>query len=422
MTETSHFIERARLLLDHGRMEEAMKQLKNALQHDPNNDDALALYARCQFNLKDFDGGINTLQRAMAIDPENSYYYYLLGFGYYRKDKNAEALKMLNESIQLHPYFAESYGLMAYVYCDDKNFKEALAKANEGLAIDAENITCLNVRSIAQNKLKMTDDAIETMQYALAQDPDNEITHSTVGWNYLEKGKHKLAAHHFREALRIAPNFHNAKDGLKEALKSKIPPYKWLLQYSFWIHNKGKNARWVIPVGLYLAVRLSSGLFRQNSSTEYIAWIIAGVYLLFVLTSWLINPIANLFLLFHKDGKYALDQTEKYTAITVVTALLLGCTCFGLSVGLPLEKNNTWINTLLVAAFAFWGSSVPLGRLQYPLSFSANGYRNKVAFVLTAIALLTAILAFVYTPAAMVTGVVFLVLFAIDNWSGVFRK
>ena len=70
----------------------------------------------------------------------------------------------------------------------------------------------------------MTDEAIQTMEYALAQDPENELTHATVGWNYLEKGKHKIAVNHFREALRIDPNYNNAKDGLKESLKSKIAP------------------------------------------------------------------------------------------------------------------------------------------------------------------------------------------------------
>ncbi len=422
MIETSPFIERAKLLLDHGRIEEAMRQLKNALEQNPEDDEALALFARCQFSLKEFEGGINTLHAAIAIAPYNSYYHYLLGFGFYRNNDNSAAINMLNESIRLNPWFAEPYGLMAYVYCDEKDFNQALTKANEGLAIDAESITCLNVRSIALNKLKMTDAAIETMQHALAKDPDNEMTHNTVGWNYLEKGKHKLAAHHFREALRINPNMHNAKEGLKEALKSKIPPYKWLLQYSFWIHNKGRNARWMIPLGLYLAVRLSSAAFKQSNSTQYISGIIVGVYLLFVFTSWLINPIANFFLLFHKDSKYALDKTEKNTALTVTGSLLLGIICLVLSFSLPLAKDSNWSMALLIATFAFMGSSVPLGKLQYPLSFTAHGNRNLMAMILSALGLCTAMLSFLYTPAAMLTGIIFLVLFVIDNWASLFRR
>jgi tetratricopeptide (TPR) repeat protein len=420
MNDTFQFIERARLLLDQGRVNEAMKQLKNALQQDPDNDDALALYARCQYQQKDFNGGIETLQRVIAIDPENSYYYYLIGFGYYRKDQNPAAINMLQQSIQLNPYFAESYGLMAYVFNDDKDFKQALVKANEGLAIDPENITCLNVRSIALNKLKMTDDAIETMQYALAQDPDNEFTHATVGWNYLEKGKHKIAVNHFREALRIDPNYQNAKDGLKESLKSKIAPYRWLLQYSFWINNKAKKIRWVIPVGLYLLVRFTATAFNQNKSTHNISLFILGLYLVFVITSWLINPIANLFLLFHKDGKHALDITEKNTAVTVVGSLITGCILFLVAMFLPKGDNEIFMS-LMIAAIAFCAMAIPLGKLRHPLSFNRYGMQNKVSLVLAGLALLTILLAFVYSPAAIATGVVFLIIFAVNNWVSVFR-
>lgn len=420
MSDTFQFIERARLLLDQGRVSEAIKQLKNALQQDPDNDDALALYARCQYDQKDFEGGIQTLQRAIAIDPENSYYYYLLGFGYYRKDRNPVALDMLQQAIQLNPYFAESYGLMAYVYSYDKNFKQALAKANEGLAIDPENITCLNIRSIALNKLKMTDDAIETMQYALTQDPDNEFTHSTVGWNYLEKGKHKIAVNHFREALRIDPNYQNAKEGLKESLKSKIAPYRWLLQYSFWINNQGRKIRWMIPVGLYLLVRFTATAFNQSKYTQNISTFILGLYLVFVITSWLINPIANLFLLFHKDGKHALDTTEKNTAISVVGALVTGCILFSVALFLPKGHDELFMS-LLIAAIAFCAAAIPLGKLQYPLSFNNYGTQNKVSLVLAGLAFLTILLAFIYSPAAIVTGTIFLVLFVLNSWISVFR-
>jgi tetratricopeptide (TPR) repeat protein len=420
MNDTFQFIERARLLLDNGRISEALQQLKNALQQDPDNDDALALFARCQYMQKDYEAGIATLQRAIAIDPENGYYFYLLAFGYYRKHMNQPALDTLAQAITLNPYFAEAYGLMAYVYLDEKDFKKSLSKANEGLALDPENITCLNVRSIALNKMKFTDEAIQTMEYALAQDPDNELTHSTVGWNYLEKGRHKIAVNHFREALRIDPNYHNAKDGLKESLKSKIAPYRWLLQYSFWINNKAKKVRWVVPVALYLIVRIAATAFNQSKATENIAFTIVGIYLVFVITSWLINPIANLFLLFHKDGKHALDTTEKNTAITVVSSLILGCLLIVAAMLLP-KGHDALFLSLIIASIAFCTMALPLGKLQYPLSFTAYGTQNKISMVLVALALLTILLAFLYPPAAIATGIIFLVIFAINNWVSVFR-
>ena len=412
------YIERANLLLKQGRVNDAITQVKNALQQNPDNDEALAMYARCFFDKREFDEGIKTTQRAIAINAENPYYYYLLAFGYYRKNVNKLAIENLQKSIQLNPFFCESYGLLSMIFCEEKEFEKALQKANEGLVIDPENITCLNGRSVALNKLKRIDDAVETMQYALAQDPDNDFTHSTVGWNYLEKGKHKIAATHFREALRINPNNHHARRGLKESLKSIIPPYRWLLQYSFWINNKGKKARWAIPLGVYLVVRIFSTVLQSNDTTRTIGGILIGLYLLFVVTTWIINPLANFFLLFHKDGKYALDNTERWTAITVVSSLAVGCLLFGIGF---LNKSDKYFQQFLIAAIAFWAMALPLGNIQYPLAFKATTGRNKISIILVGLGLLTVVFSFINLNIAMATGLLFIALLVINSWVAIFK-
>jgi tetratricopeptide (TPR) repeat protein len=413
------YIERANLLLRQGRVNDAIVQIKSALEQNPDNDEALAMYARCYFDKKEFDEGIKTIRRAIAIDADNPYYFYLLGFAYYRKNMPAEAVTNLQKSIELNPYFCESFGLLALVQIEEKQFEKALQTANEGLAVDPENITCLNGRSVALNKLKRTDDAVATMQYALAQDPDNEFTHSTIGWNYLEKGKNKIAATHFREALRINPNNINARRGLKEALKSIIPPYRWMLQYSFWINNKGKKARWAVPLALYFSVRIFSSLLQSNSVTQTVGGIFIGLYLLFVLTTWLINPLANFFLLFHKDGKFAIDTTEKWTAITVVSSLVTGMVFFGIACMVTPGKIYP---PLMVAAIAFWAMALPLGSIRYPLSFTKYTIKNKFAIILTALGLLTVILSFINLMVAISAGLLFIGLLVINSWVSIFKK
>ena len=413
------YIERANLLLRQGRVNDAITQIKNALEQNPDDHEALAMYARCFFDKKQFDEGIKILMNAIAIDPDNHYYFYLLAFAHYRKHDNAKAIDQLQKSIQLNPFFSEAYGLFSLTLCEEKEFEKALQKANEGLAIDPENITCLNGRSVALNKLKRTDAAIETMQFALAQDPDNEFTHATAGWNYLEKGRNKIAAAHFKEALRINPNNNNARQGLKESLKSAIPPYRWLLQYNFWINNKGKKARWAIPLAVYFGIRIFSAVLQSNTATQSIGAILIGLYLLFVLTTWLIYPLANFFLLFHKDGKYAVDTTERWTAITVVSSLAAGCLLF--AIGL-FNNSDKLFQDFLIAAIAFWAMALPLGSIQYPLSFKWSASRNKVAMILVALGLLTVFFAFINIDVATAIGLVFVVLLVINSWVSIFRK
>lgn len=421
MNNSNLLIDRARLLFEQGRVDDTIRELKNVLQQDPENDEAFAIYARCYYSKNQLDDGITAANQAISLEPHQGYYLYLRAFGYYKKDQHSKARADLNEAIQLDPYNPEFFGLYSFIYLDEKEFQPALEKANEGLELDPENITCLNARSTALNKLRRVDDAIETMQDALAQDPDNEFTHATIGWNCLEKGKHKEAAKHFREALRINPNHTSARAGLKEALKSKIPPYKWLLQYSFWITNKGKNARWIIPIALYIGVRVLAGALGSNESTETAASTIITLYLVFVVTSWIINPLANFFLLFHSDGKYALTSTERYTAITVVSFIILGCVSFVFATLTTEPAEGKVYTPFMITAFAFWLMTVPLGDIEYPLSFNAGGSANKVALILTSLGLLTILLAFVYFPAAIITGAAFIIGFVLNNWLGLFR-
>lgn len=416
--EVGLHLQRASLLLNQGRINDAVREIKNALSQEPENADALALYTRCYYEQDNFKEGLQVIQKAIAADPGESYYYYLMAFGCYRIDQHHRAIQLLQQALQLAPYNAEYYGLLSMVYLDEKNFNTALERADTGLSLDPENITCLNARSMALNKLRKTDEAIATMQNALSKDPDNEFTHSTIGWNFLEKGRHKDASHHFRESLRLNPDHKGSKEGLKEALKSNIPPYRWLLQYSFWINNKGKKARWIIPIGLYIIVRIVASVMSFNEATSILGGIIIGVYLLFVITSWIINPVANFFLLFHKDGKYAVSLTEKWTAITVVASLITGTVFFIIGGNMDSKKLEI---PLLISGICLWLSAVPLSDIIYPISWNKNGRKNKFALLLTGLGMLTIISCFLYLPAAIITGTVFVILFTLNNWLGLFR-
>ena len=414
-------LDQAKLLLEQGRPKDAELKIKQFLQQEPDNDYALSLLARCYFDKKEFDQGIEVIQKAIRIDPVESFYFYLHAFGHYQKNNSFLAIDNLNKAIALNPYHAEYYGLLSFVLLGDKKFNEALLKANEGLAVEAENITCLNARSMALNKLKKTDEAIATMQNALAQDPDSEFTHTTIGWNLLERGKHKEAATHFREALRINPVMQNAQAGLKEALKSKIPPYKWLLQYSFWVNNQGKKLKAAMPIIMYVLFRLLIVIFRQSSSTAFLVWVVAGLYLLFVIGSWTMNSIANFFLLFHPDGKYALTNTEKWSAISVVAAMFTGFVILGLAIFTPLAIGTVYEDGFFAAGIVCLSLALPLGEIDYPIKFTKDNKRNLFSLLLTGLGLLS-ILSVVFFPAQalMIMGG-YGICFLLYNWSGVLR-
>jgi tetratricopeptide (TPR) repeat protein len=412
-------LDRADLLLNQGRYKDAEHTIKQALEQEPDNDYALALLGRCYFDAKRYEDGIAVIQQAIAIQPNHDFYFYLLGFGYYQLDKTLTAREQFQQAIALNPYHAEYYGMLAHVLLQGREFEAALDKANEGLAVDAENITCLNARSIALNKLKRTEAAIATMQDALAQDPDNAVTHSTVGWNYLEKGKHREAQKHFMEALRIHPNSNNAKQGLKESLKSKIPPYRWLLQYSFWLHNSGRNIGRYMPIALYIVFRILIGVFNANENTSGIAWALGGIYILFVVTSWSINSIANFFLLFHPLGKHALTNTERWSAISVMSVIISGLALLVASgSGIIMEEEG---GSIFIAGILLISLALPLGIIQFPIRLRNKSRGELFTILLLLLGLLTLLTTAISPEVQFPFLTIYSIAFVVYNWTGIGR-
>lgn len=420
--DVSMLIERANLLLEQGRIREAEGEIRKVLEQEPRNDHALSVLARCFLNSSRIEEGIEAMHQAIAVNPMNSFHFYLLGFGYFKKGDTAKAVSYLEKALSLYPYEAEYFGLLAYMLLGQRKHAEALEKADEGLALEPDNNTCLNARSTALNKMGRIDDAIQTMQEALSHNPDSDYTHVAVGWNHVEKGRHKEATKHFLEALRLNPGHDAAKAGLKEALKSRIPPYRWLLQYSFWLHNKGRRLQTFMPIILYVAFRVLTGMLNQNESTSGLSWIVLAVYILFVVTSWTINSIANFFLLFHPLGKHALTSTEKWSALSSVLAIVSGITMMCVAHFSNWASETAYDKSLFLAGMVALSLALPFSMLHFPMRFRNYNWREWFTIALAFFGTTTLLLYAVAPEAAMQLLVVYGIAFIIYNWTGLIQS
>jgi tetratricopeptide (TPR) repeat protein len=317
-------LERANQLIQLKRFPEAEKELKQVLTINPNSAQALALLSICQAEQGNLQEAKNFIRQAIGQQPDNDFFLYLQAFFQYKEDELKEAEKSIRNAIAFEPHNAEYFGLAALIKISQKEWQLALDNANQGLSVDPDNLTCLNARSTAFFKMDRKEEAYATIQEALSKDPENEVTHTNIGWGLLERGDHKKALEHFREALKINPEFTYAKAGLVEGLKARYWFYRIFLKYAFWIGNLKGKAQWIVILGMWFGVRILRAIAETNPGLAMIITPIIYLYFAFAISTWLIEPLSNLFLRLNIYGRFALTKNEIQSSNFVGISLLIG--------------------------------------------------------------------------------------------------
>jgi tetratricopeptide (TPR) repeat protein len=79
--------------------------------------------------------------------------------------------------------------------------------------------------------LKLREDDIEMLQALLARDPNDHVSHTSLGARYFEKGNVALALQHLEKAVKLDPTFASAEHNLATALMHSGRPQEALEHY-----------------------------------------------------------------------------------------------------------------------------------------------------------------------------------------------
>ena len=315
-------LERALLLLQQSRYDQAEKELRQLLANDPDDAQAHALLAFSLAHQDKLEEAESSARQAIQLAPDHPYCHYCLGVIKIQKDDLVNARQAIEEAIRLDPEDSDYHGLRALIYLRAQRWQEALEAANEGLTHDPTHQGCLNHRAMALVKLNRHEEAHQTIGQALQRNPENEQTHANLGWTYLHQGQHQKALEHFSEALRLDPNYDYARHGLVEALKARYFLYRWLLQFFLWMSRLSPGVRGGLIVGAYVLIRVLQGAARQHPEVAPFILPIVSFYGIFVLLTWIIDPLFNLALQCNKYGRHALSSRQKWNS-SIFGVLLL---------------------------------------------------------------------------------------------------
>lgn len=137
-----------------------------------------------------------------------------LGYTYYLKGQNEEALQQFKVAITLDPKFADAYYDMGVVYKDQKKYDDALEAFSKGAKLaprDYKNFLQMGVIYNLQGKYK---DAITALNRANSERPGSSDVIYQIGISAEKTGDIDGARQLYQQAVNFDPNYKEAKEAL----------------------------------------------------------------------------------------------------------------------------------------------------------------------------------------------------------------
>lgn len=316
-------LDRARALIEHGRFEEALAALKKHASEDPGSAQLWALTAVCYIGTEHYADAIKAAQRAIHADPNAQLGHHALGYALLGNDQVDEAFAAARNAARLAPQWSEPRFLMSRLHLQQRNWPEALAAAETGLELDPESDTGVSLRAFALRQLGRTEEARSTAMAALKLNPESADALALRGTLYLDEGAYDEAAKLFREALRIEPHNDWAKSGVVSVIKAKSVFFRPLLRFQLWAEKQTQATLWGLIIGGLIVARVLKSIAKSNQTLEAIILPILMVYALFVLMTWMGEPVFSSLIRLHPLGRLTIDTRQRQASNGLIGCALL---------------------------------------------------------------------------------------------------
>jgi tetratricopeptide (TPR) repeat protein len=171
----------------------------------PNNSGFYDLLGTVLFNSKkDLDGAEGAFTKAAQLDKNNSDALLKLGQVQVAKGSTDQALATYRESLKNNPHEAMFYILMGELYEHKQDWGNAKDAYQKALEIKPENpLASNNLAYVMLQSGGNVDMALSLAQTARRGMPDSPYAADTLGWILYQKGAYQSAVDLFQEALKL---------------------------------------------------------------------------------------------------------------------------------------------------------------------------------------------------------------------------
>jgi cellulose synthase operon protein C len=203
----SYFVEK--------QFDKAIAAAKAQIAKAPNNSNFYDLLGTALFDgKKDLRGAESALRQAIQIDKNNADAIEKLGKVQIQEGSTDQALALYQKSIQDNPQEVRFYILSGELYESQQNWEQAKAMYQQALTVSPENaLASNNLAYVLLEHGGNIDVALAMAQKARRGMPDSANAADTLGWAYFHKGIYQDAINQFQEAIRLNEQHGGTDDG-----------------------------------------------------------------------------------------------------------------------------------------------------------------------------------------------------------------
>lgn len=356
------------------RFAEALEQVEKALELHPKQTTYITFKGLCLIKLNAFLDAEKVLKDAIRFDPNHDFSYYAMANLEINRGRYKEAEKYAQLAIDLNPIQSEYYGVLALCrFSRHEEVEKVKELAKQGLSFDPHNSLCQNVLAMIEMRHGKKRLATQIMEFNLEKNKANSFSLSNQGWNFLHQGNHTKAREFFSEALKHEPAHEWARIGILQAIKCKFPMYRWILRFLLFLSRKSPARRMSLIFGIYMFILAFSFVIAKYQSMGLTSLLLFGSI---IYITWFGDTLANLFLLFHDEGKKWLKPQEKQRSIALFSLLALS----GVFASWALLFKNS---AVAIQALGLFLLSIPVG-----MYFQENRVKQKRWALFTLITLI----------------------------------
>ena len=314
-------------LLRHGDVDAAERELAAFLVAEPADAPSRSLRALCLAELGRLDEAEAEARRAVETEPYLGYCHWALGTVLADRRRWTQAALAARHALVREPESGDAHCLLARALAGQERWAEALEAADAGLEAEVDHPGCANFRAAALHELGRPAEAEQAWVDAAAAEPDTAFARAASGWTALRRGAPGgEALPYFQNALSIDPRNEWARDGLLAALKARNPLYRGMLRFFVWMDALTPRTRWMVMVGGVVGYNFLRRSVEATPSLAPVAYPLMAAYALFVLLTWVTEPVFDFLLRFDPVGRTRVPPERALAGSAVVTTLAVAVT------------------------------------------------------------------------------------------------